>query len=269
VFDRKGTVIGTGGPPSPIASLRLSPDETQLPAWAERSWLLDVGQPAPLDLGASPRWTLWSPDGTKFIGWDQGKLVERSVNGSGEVRELGAGQKAQYDLSPDGKQLLSPGPTGNGIMSQALEQRMPKVAVGASSGDLAFSPSFSPDGHWIVYEVILGDRQSGGIFVQPFPGPGLRRQVVATPGRAQWSRNGKEIVYESKGGIYSVGVETAGGKLRFGTPVLLFSGLREPAGVNTASHPLAVSRDGSRIFWPQAVEQPGSDVIQIKTRAVN
>ena len=272
-FDRKGTVIGTGGPPSPVLSLRLSPDETRLLAYGERSWLLDVGQPGRLDLGASPRWTLWSPDGSKFIGWEQGKIVERSVNGSAEVRELGEGQRGQLDLSPDGKQLLSFGPTGREIISQALdgaaEQRMPKVVVGASSGELAASPAFSPDGHWIVYEVILGDRQSGGIFVQPFPGPGLRRQIVATPGRVQWSRNGKEILYESRGGIHSISVDTVGGELRFGAPVLLFSGVRVPAGLNIAHRPLAVSRDGSRIFWPQAAEQPGSDVIQIRTHGVN
>ena len=143
-FDRKGTVIGTGGPPSPVSSLRLSPDETRLLAYGERSWLLDVGQPGRLDLGASLRWTLWSPDGTKFIGWGQGKIVERSVDGSGEVSELGEGQMVQLDLSPDGKQLLSVSPTGRGIISQALdgtaEQRMPKVVVGASSGEVVFFP---------------------------------------------------------------------------------------------------------------------------------
>ena len=146
---------------------------------------------------------------------------------------------------------------------------MAKMVVRASSGELADSPAFSPDGHWIVYEVVLGDHQSGGIFVQPFPGPGLRRQIVATPGPVQWSRNGKEILYESRGRIYSVGVDTVGGELRFGAPALLLSGVRAPAGLNTASHPLAVSRDGSRIFWPQAVDQPGSDVIQIRTRGGN
>jgi len=115
-----------------------------------------------------------------------------------------------------------------------------------------------------------GDGQSGGIFVQPFPGPGLRRQIATARGTVQWRRDGKEIIYASRGGIYSVGVDTVGGgELRFGAPVLLFSGLRVPAGENLADQPLAVSRDGSRIFWPQAVEQPGSDVIQIRTRGVN
>jgi Tol biopolymer transport system component len=232
-----------------------------------------VGQPGRFDLGASPRWTLWSPDGSKFIGWEQGKIAERSVNGSGEVRELGEGERQQQDLSPDGKQLLSISATGREIISQALEgtaeQRMPKVVVGASSGELVVSPAVSPDGHWIVYEVDSGDRQSGGIFVQPFPGPGLRRQIVATPGLVQWSRNGKELLYESRGGIYSVNVDNVSGELRFGAPVLLFSGVRVPPGLNNAHRPLAVSRDGLRIFWPQAVEQPGSNVIQIKTHGVN
>ena len=272
-FDRKGTPIGTGGPPSPVSSLRLSPDETRLLAWGERFWLLDVGQPGRLDLGASPRWMFWSPDGTKFIGWDQGKIVERSVNGSGEVRELGEGQRHQQDISSDGKQLLSMSSTNHEIISQGLDgaavQRMPKLVVGASSEETVSSAAFSPDGHWIAYSVDSSDPQSGGIFVQPFPGPGLRRQTVATPGWVQWSRNGKEILYESRGGIYSVGVDAVGGELRFGAPVLLFSGVRAPAGANISDHPLAVSRDGSRIFWPQAAEQPGSDVIQIRTHGVN
>jgi hypothetical protein len=273
VFDRKGTVIGTSGPPSPIGSLRLSPDETRLLATAERCWLLDVGQPGRLDLGATVTWRFWSPDGTKLIGKGQGKILERSVSGSGEVRELGNGPGTAQDLSLDGKQLLSMSSTTDEIMSQGLEgsveQRMPKVVAAESGGEMVFAPSFSPDGHWIVYASRSGDRQSGGIFVQPFPGPGLRRQIAATYGPLRWRGDGKEILYESQGGIYSVAVDTVGGELRFAAPVLLFSGVRVPAGLNTSQRPLAVSRDGSRIFWPQATEQPGSDVIQIRTRGVN
>ena len=107
--------------------------------------------------------------------------------------------------------------TSQEISAQALDgpagQRMEKVVVGASSGASVSSPAFSPDGHWIVYAVYSSDQQSGGIFVQPFPGPGLRRQIVATPGPVQWIRNGSELLYESRGGIYSVGVNTAGGRV--------------------------------------------------------
>ena len=85
----------------------------------------------------------------------------------------------------------------------------------------------------------------------------------------QWRRDGKEILYQSQGGVYSVAVDRVGGEPRFGAPVLLFSGVRVPAGFNASNRPLAVSRDGSHIFWAQAAEQPGSDVIQIRTRGVN
>jgi hypothetical protein len=63
----------------------------------------------------------------------------------------------------------------------------------------------------------------------------------------------------------SVTVEAAGSDLRFGAPRKLFSGLRLPPGVNTSSGPLAVSRDGSRIFWLRRAEQPDSNMIYIKT----
>jgi hypothetical protein len=272
-FDRKGTVIGTSGPPGPVGLLRLSPDETRLLALASSSWLLNVGQPGRLDLGALVGWLFWSPDGTKLIGEDGGKILERSVSGPGEVRELGEGQGIPQDLSSDGKQLLFMTSGSREIISQGLdgpaEGRMPKVVASANGGESVFSQSFSPDGRWIVYASRSGDRKSGGVFVQPFPGPGLRRQIAATYGPVRWRGDGKEILYESQGGIYSVGVDTAGGALRFGAPGLLFSGVRVPAGSNVSHRPLAVSRDGSRIFWPQAVEQPGSDVIQIRTRGVN
>jgi eukaryotic-like serine/threonine-protein kinase len=271
-FDRKGTAIGTSGPPGPVGSLRLSPDDTRLLA-AGSSWLLDVGQPGRLDLGATVDWRFWSPDGTRLIGSDGRKILERSVSGSGEVRELGDWQGIAQDLSSDGKQLLSMSSTGHEIISQGLdgpaEQRVPKVVAAGSGGETVFSPAFSPDGHSIVYAIRSVDRQSGGIFVQPFPGPGLRRQIAASYGPVRWRGDGKEILYESKGGIYSVGVDTAGGTLRFSAPLLLFSGVRLPAGSNISHRPLAVSRDGSHIFWPQAAEQPGSDEIQIRTRGVN
>ena len=272
-FDRKGTVIGTSGPPGPVGSLRLSPDETRLLAWGDHSWLLDVGQPGRLDLEAGIRWMFWSPDGTKLLGKDhQGKIVERSVTGSSEVRELGDGRQGlAQDLSSNGKQLLS---MSSGIIFQGLdgpaEQRMPKVVVAGTGGEHVFSPAFSPDGHWIVYAVQSGDRKSGGIFVQPFPGPGLRRQIASTVrAMVQWRRDGKEILYHSQGGVYSVAVDTVGGELRFGAPVLLFSGVRVPAGFNASNRPLAASRDGSHIFWAQAAEQPDSNVIQIRTHRVN
>jgi hypothetical protein len=66
------------------------------------------------------------------------------------------------------------------------------------------------------------------------------------------------------GEFWSVRVHVAGSGLRFSAPVRLFSGLRSPAGSTGQSHLVAVSRDGSRFYFPQAVEQPNSDVIHVR-----
>jgi len=62
----------------------------------------------------------------------------------------------------------------------------------------------------------------------------------------------------------AVSVTAAGSQLRFGLPHKLFSGIRSPAGANTSNRPLAVSSDGSRIYFVQSVEQPDSNMIHIK-----
>jgi hypothetical protein len=51
---------------------------------------------------------------------------------------------------------------------------------------------------------------------------------------------------------------------RAGTPTPLFPA-RQPATTFGDLNFMAVSRDGSRFYIPQAVEQPGSDVIQVRT----
>jgi hypothetical protein len=56
-----------------------------------------------------------------------------------------------------------------------------------------------------------------------------------------------------------------GSQPRFTAPRVLFSGIRLPAGLNGGSRPLAISRDGSRIYFPQAVEQSDLGVINLKT----
>ena len=49
--DRRGAEIGTTGPLLAVQSVALSPDETQLVASGDVSWLLSSGQPGGLNLG--------------------------------------------------------------------------------------------------------------------------------------------------------------------------------------------------------------------------
>jgi eukaryotic-like serine/threonine-protein kinase len=274
-FDRQGKVVATTGPPNSVFWLNLAPDETRLLALTDRSRLLDVGQSGHIDLGADVIWQFWSPDGKMLIGSDGEHIFERSTEGSGQIRILRTAKGSLQDLSPNGEHLLTmPSGYGHEIVSLELDVASPgegetRDVIGVSSGESAFSPAFSPDGNWIVYAARSNDYRSGGIFVQPFPGPGLRRQIAATPGYVQWRRDGKEILFESRGSIYSIAVHNTGDKLSFSPPVQLFSGLRVPPGLIPIARPLAVSRDGSRIFWPQATQQPGPDVIQVKIQAIH
>jgi hypothetical protein len=82
-----------------------------------------------------------------------------------------------------------------------------------------------------------------------------------------WRGDGKEILYYDAGALMSVPV-TGGVNPTFGAPRKLFSGLRQPQGAVLRSYPLAVSEDGSRIFWLQGIEQPESNVIHVKIGAV-
>jgi hypothetical protein len=70
-------------------------------------------------------------------------------------------------------------------------------------------------------------------------------------------------VYYNSNQIWWVPVEPSpGDQLRFGSPVALFSVSPAPWLVAGAI-PIAVSRDGSRIYFPQAVEQPESNMIHV------
>jgi eukaryotic-like serine/threonine-protein kinase len=261
-FDRQGNQVGATGPPGPILSLFLSPDDTRILAAGGRAWILDADQPGRQALSSDTYWFGWSRDGSKVLGLSaRGNLVEFSANGSGEVRDLG-GMKVTgipHDVSPDGKQVLSMVAGARGIFVTRLEgteeERTSRVLVQLE--ERTSSPKLSPDGQWIVYE-------SDGLFVQPFPGPGRRQQVTRFGLHPEWSKDGEELIYLGPEGVMAVAVKPAGSQLHFGAPQKLFSGLLEPAGLTMADRPLAVSRDGSRFYWPQAVEQPGSNVIHIK-----
>ncbi len=272
VFNRNGAEVGTVGPPILETNLRLSPDGTRLLASAvtQTTQLLDVGQTGSLDLGEEGNWLFWSADGSRIIGegYVDGirRVFERAVTG-GEITVLGDHDDLNdgtiLDLSPDGKQLLFRDKNTGGLMVRQFggppEDREPKLlAPSSGSAGSVGNATFSPDGRWIVYA-------QGGLFVQPFPGPGLRRQISAQGSYPLWRGDGREILYLQDGGVHSVSVAVVGNQLQFGAPVDVFNGGLVGVSGNT---PWAVSRDGSRIYWLQFAEQPGSNVIHVRTNAV-
>jgi WD40 repeat protein len=275
IFDRQGKEVGTAGSPSVIQTLRLSPDETRLLAGLNgTAWLLEPGQPGQQPLKQGDRETLWSQDGSAFfdtVPWagENQRVVERPVAGDGTVRELvkPPGLGRLEDISPDGKTVLfSRGALDTAVFSYRLDgtEKEPKSLV--QSSETVSHARFSPDGQSIMYTVA-----QSGIYVQPFPGPGLRKQVTSRGNYPVWRKDGREIVYldddQGKNYIWSVPVTGSGEEFRAGTPARLFPA-RLPATTYGDLNFLVVSRDGSRFFIPQAVEQPGSDVINVRTSSI-
>jgi hypothetical protein len=132
ILDRRGSVVGTAGPPSLVQTLRLAPDEKHLLLVGERvAWLLEPNRPGLLLVAQGAHGTIWSSDGSKFLEGLPGpkgtRLIERPVSGSGEVRELAtpSGFARAFDASPDGKSVLfNRGAIDTGVFSARIEGLM-------------------------------------------------------------------------------------------------------------------------------------------------
>jgi hypothetical protein len=263
----------------PASDVRLSPDERRLLVGGDRAWVLDVDQRGRLAAGGEADWRFWSPDGSRLIGvTSDRRLVERRVS-DGDIRTLGRLQGTPVDLSSDGTRVLERTYDGGFTVQRldgALDEHASKPLVSSDAEESVVGESFSPDGKWIVYA------SGTALFVQPYPGPGFRRQLfdaeqVPIEGpktlavrNPQWRGDGREIVfYVAPGRIYSIPVSFAGGAPQFGKAIVLFSGARRPAGLTASSLPLAVSRDGSRVYWMQGPERSDSGVIHIRTNALH
>jgi len=263
VFNRKGDRIGTAGAPVSATFISLAPDEAHVLAASEAgAWVMDSNGPGRTRLGAElPRF--WSSDGLGVIGSRGAQIVQRSISDSHETRPFpglpASGERFRLDdLSTDGRRILYT--EGDALISFSLDgERRPEHVVEQRVDDAAMSP----DGTWTVYHPLT----ESGIYVQPLAGLGLRRQIANSGNRPVWRKDGKEIVYFDQGRIFSVRVDGVGTQLHFAPPELLFSATA-PLGMTSGSRPLAVSRDGSKIYFLQSTAQSDSGVIHVRTRAI-
>jgi serine/threonine protein kinase len=263
VFDRKGNRIGTAGASVPAASISLSPDEAHIVASSEQgSWVMESNGPGRTSLGFALG-HLWTPDGSGVVSVKGAELLQRSVTGSNDPRPFAVlptsgGRIALHDISADGHRILYG--EGDSLFSASLDrERRPEKVVEQRVDNAAMSP----DGAWTVYH----PNTESGIYVQPLTSRGLRKQVAKSGNRAVWRKDGREIMYFDRDRIWSVRVDGVGTQLRFAPPEPLFS-MSRPLGTNSGSRPLAVSRDGSKIYFLQSTEEPDSGIIQVRTRAI-
>ena len=199
------------------SSPRVSPDGQRLVVDIDSDagrdlWVYDIARDvrSQLTYDGNSRDGVWTPDGRHVIYW-------RSNPGGSSIRMVGADGAGDIvllesrnpivptSLSPEGRLLyfeIDP-KTLQDLWTLPIDfsdaehpkPGKPEKFLGEAFAE--FEPSFSPDGHWIAY------RRSGAstlteIFVQPFPGPGERKQISSGGGRnPMWSPDGRELFYEN------------------------------------------------------------------------
>jgi len=126
---------------------------------------------------------------------------------------------------------------------------------------------FSPDGHWVAYS--SNESQQYEIYVNPFPGPGGKRQISTTGGLyPRWRNDGKEIFYVGLDGkLMAAEVTPKSSSLDVGQMRQL--GVKLPIRRGT---PYDVSLDGQRILAitePDRTSSPPLTLIQNWTALLN
>ncbi len=197
---------------------RLSPDGQRLALALQGSsgddiWVYDLPRDSMTRLTFTSgvnRFPVWSPDG-KHIAFLSASPGKSSINwvradGGGTVEKLldkpGA---TPWSFSPDSRRLAyyerSP-QTGNDLWTLPLDPSDPehpkpgKPEVFLRSNFNEFNPAFSTDGRWIAY--VSDESGMFEIYVRPFPGPGGKWQISTAGGfYPVWSRNGRELFYET------------------------------------------------------------------------
>jgi serine/threonine protein kinase len=268
LFDRQGKQIGTAGPPGIFRTLELSPDGTRL--LANGATVLEPNQPGSLklrdiDLNPTTLGALWSADGAHLLLARDGRILEHPLGG-GQDRELAKapGILRMEDVSRDGKwALYSRGAMTDAFYAARLDGIAPDPKPVLQTGQTVINPRFSPDGRWIAYGELAGDNLNISLYVQPFPGPGLRQQIAKNGNHPMWRKDGKEIIYFTDDSVWSVPMDTAGAQPRASTPQLLFHTGPMAQGLTDANQ-MAVSADGSRFYLPLTATQPDSGLIHIR-----
>jgi Tol biopolymer transport system component len=259
--DRRGTLDGPALLHGPIVTPRVSPDGRRLlyqrtgPSGLGEAHVFDLDRRTDTRLtftGETARNAQWSPDGRRFayqvrlapgqwtlrIGSADGLGVQDSVPyPSGNPLHLWqwSGSDSSLIVFTDTGRMTRVPLAGSARLPQALLDTTQFAAQGR----------VSPDGRWLAY--VTGRAPNVQMYVNSLRGEPGRWQISTTTGiMPEWTRGGRELVFETMDGrLMAVDIETESG-FRAGIPVELFRVPMNSPALGITSW--AVSADGNRFF---------------------
>jgi Tol biopolymer transport system component len=258
-FSREGKAEGSVRTPAPYQFVDLSSDGRRLavfkPDGGGDIWIIelerDIYTRFTFDPG-SDTMPVWSHEGKQiaFVSNRKGgvfNIYAKASNLTGDEQLLleTPNNKTVTDWSTDGRFILyeetDPKMRRDIWALPLFGDRKPMRVLSTERDE--FGAAFSPDGQWIAYTSNEGS--SLHVFVQGFPEQQGRWQISTGTGGAapRWSRDGKELFYQSTGDLMAVDVSgTSRGEFKAGTPREFFTGLR------LGTHNFDVSPDGRRFL---------------------
>jgi len=208
---RAGSATPISVPPGDYTAVRLSPDGSRM-AFMARSgsaprdiWIHDLsgGPRERRTFEGTNIFPVWTADGARLT-FSRAVRGEPNIfwmpaDGSGTAERLtsGSGEQFPADWTPGGNRLIF---VQRGVrtdldiwtLARSGDEWRASPVVQSPFSDR--EPAISPDGRWLAY----ASDESGvfQIYVQPFPGPGPKRQITIDGGiEPLWARDGRTLFY--------------------------------------------------------------------------
>jgi Tol biopolymer transport system component len=239
--------------PRNYSNPRVSPDGRQVLVVAGDFWIHDTERdtlsrlalPVPPTTGVS----LWMPSGREVL-YKTLSAVHRLHLDDGRHSVVEGTLQNDYPsgVSPDGRSLAVTRLMGTSADIHIISltgDHPPRQWLSTPAYD--GGAKWSPDGRWMAY----GSHESGrsDVYLQPYPGPGVRRQVSVDGGsHPVWSRDGRELFYRHGSRLYAISVGRRGEDVALSQPRLLFDRLYDFGGGRSIAN-YDVSADGREFVF--------------------